>query len=80
NEMKMMKDARVNINVAVNFIGEYEIETYAGDVGVNNKYEVETPFNVDVDIVESQSKHSSNMATRMKNQPRKRGKKTRLNL
>lgn len=51
------------------FINEDEIGTYAGDV-VHN-----TPFTDDVNVLENQSKSTSNMATIMKKKPRKRVKR-----
>jgi hypothetical protein len=83
-EVRMMKKARVNTpfedevvqddRQLVNFIIEDEVGTLVGDVGHN------TPFNDDANVTENQSKSKSNMATRMRKKPRKRGKRTRLNL
>ncbi|CAL5208345.1 unnamed protein product [Lathyrus oleraceus] len=83
-EVRMMKEARVNTpfedevvqddRQLVNFITEDEVGTLAGDVGHN------TPFNDDANVAENQLKSKSNMATRMRKKPRKRGKRTRLNL
>ena len=83
-EMRMMKEARVNTSFEdgvvqddrklVNFVTEDEVGTLAGDVGHN------TPFNDDANVAKNQSKSKSNMATRMMKKPRKRGKRTRLNL
>ncbi|KAI5437307.1 hypothetical protein KIW84_023428 [Lathyrus oleraceus] len=83
-EVRMMKEARVNTlfedevvqddRQLVNFITEGEVGTFAGDVGHN------TPFNDDANVAENQSKSKSNMATRMRKKPRKRGKRTRINL
>lgn len=83
-EVRMMKEARVNTlfeeevvqddRQLVNFITEDEVGTLAGDVGHN------TPFNDDANVAKNQSKSKSNMATRMRKKPRKRGKRTRLNL
>lgn len=58
----------------MNFITEDEVGILAEDVGHN------TPFNDDANVAENQSKSKSNMATRMRKKPRKRGKRTILNL
>ncbi|KAI5398764.1 hypothetical protein KIW84_064226 [Lathyrus oleraceus] len=83
-EVRMMKEARVNTPVEeevvqddrqlVNFITEDEVGTLAGDVEHN------TPFNDDANVAENQLKSKSNMATRMRKKPMKRGKRTKLNL
>ncbi|XP_050875258.1 uncharacterized protein LOC127078886 [Lathyrus oleraceus] len=83
-EVRMMKKARVNTpfeeevvqddRQLLNFIIEDEVGTLPEDVGHN------TPFNDDANVAENQSKSKSNMATRMRKKPRKRGKRTRLNL
>jgi hypothetical protein len=84
NEVRMIKEARASTlfenedvqedQQMVNFMNEVEVGTSAGDAGNN------TPPYDDPNAVENLAKSTSNMATRIKKKPRKRGRKPRLNL